>query len=53
MNDASTARLMQRFYAHLETGDGPAAAMRMAQTDIRREYPHPYYWAPFLVIGRP
>jgi len=53
VNDASTARLMERFYAHLETGLGPAAAMRLGQIDLRREYPHPYYWAPFLVIGRP
>jgi CHAT domain-containing protein len=53
VNDASTARLMQRFYTHLESGIGPAAAMRLSQTDLRREYPHPYYWAPFLVIGRP
>ena len=53
VNDASTARLMQRFYAHLERGLGPASAMRAGQIDLRREYPHPYYWAPFLVIGRP
>jgi tetratricopeptide (TPR) repeat protein len=53
VNDASTAQLMRRFYAHLETGIGPAAAMRRAQIDLRREYPHPFYWAPFLVIGRP
>jgi CHAT domain-containing protein len=53
VDDASTAQLMHRFYTHLETGTGPALAMRRAQTDLRREYPHPYYWAPFLVIGRP
>jgi CHAT domain-containing protein len=53
VNDASTAQLMQRFYAHLAAGGGPAAAMRRAQSDLRREYPHPYHWAPFLVIGRP
>lgn len=53
VNDASTARLMERFYAHLETGLGPAAAMRLGQIDLRREHPHPYYWAPFVVIGRP
>jgi tetratricopeptide (TPR) repeat protein len=53
VNDASTARLMQHFYCYLEGGLGPAAAMRRAQTDLRREYPHPYHWAPFLVIGRP
>jgi tetratricopeptide (TPR) repeat protein len=53
VEDASTARLMQRFYAQLEAGLGPALAMRRAQSDLRRQYPHPYYWAPFLVIGRP
>jgi tetratricopeptide (TPR) repeat protein len=53
VNDASTARLMQRFYAHLETGRGVAAAMRLAQIEQRQELPHPYYWAPFVVIGRP
>jgi CHAT domain-containing protein len=53
VNDASTALLMGRFYAHLATGLGAAAAMRLAQMDLRREYAHPYHWAPFLVIGRP
>jgi CHAT domain-containing protein len=53
VNDASTALLMQRFYGYLEAGLGPAAAMRRAQIDLRREYPHPYHWAPFLAIGRP
>jgi tetratricopeptide (TPR) repeat protein len=53
VDDASTARLMRRFYTHFEAGFGPAAAMRQAQTELRREYPHPYFWAPFLAIGRP
>jgi CHAT domain-containing protein len=53
VNDASTARLMERFYAHLEKGLGPASAMRRAQIDLRHEASHPYYWAPFVVIGRP
>jgi tetratricopeptide (TPR) repeat protein len=53
VNDASTASLMKYFYTHLEQGYSPAAAMRAAQSELRRMYPHPYYWAPFLVIGRP
>jgi tetratricopeptide (TPR) repeat protein len=53
VDDASTASLMQRFYAYLEAGFGPASAMRQAQMELRRAYPHPYYWAPFLTIGRP
>lgn len=53
VNDASTARLMQRFYGHLDGGHGPAMAMRLAQMEHRRDLPHPYFWAPFVVIGRP
>ncbi len=53
VNDASTALLMQHFYTWLDRGKSPAAAMRAAQHEVRRVYPHPYYWAPFLVIGRP
>jgi CHAT domain-containing protein len=53
VNDASTAQLMEYFYRYLESGLGPAGAMRRAQADLRRDFPHPYYWAPFLVIGRP
>jgi CHAT domain-containing protein len=53
VNDTSTAHLMRRFYRHLEAGVGPAAAMRLGQAELRRAYPHPYHWAPFLVIGRP
>jgi len=53
VNDASTAHLMERFYTHLRGGEGAAAAMRTAQAELRRTYPHPYYWAPFLVVGRP
>ena len=52
VNDQSTARLMQHFYNRLEGGLGPAAAMRRAQIDLRQHYPHPYFWAPFMVIGR-
>jgi len=53
VNDATTARLMERFYTRLERGFGAAAAMREAQIDQRREYSHPYHWAPFMVVGRP
>jgi CHAT domain-containing protein len=44
---------MRRFYRFLGAGHTPAAAMRLGQLELRREYPHPYHWAPFLVIGRP
>jgi CHAT domain-containing protein len=53
VDDDSTASLMQRFYTLLRAGMVPAAAMRAAQVELRRSRPHPYYWAPFLVVGRP
>ncbi|HEX2184511.1 MAG TPA: CHAT domain-containing protein, partial [Chloroflexota bacterium] len=53
VHDESTARLMERFYARLRAGDRPGAAMRAAQTELRHAHPHPYYWAPFVVVGRP
>ena len=53
VNDESTAQLMRAFYTNLDGGPGPAAAMRRAQLDLRRRYPHPYFWAPFIVVGRP
>ena len=51
VNDESTAALMQEFYRGLKSGKPPAAAMRAAELHIRKQYPHPFYWAPFVVTG--
>lgn len=53
VNDASTARLMEAFYRRLCAGQRPTPALRGAQAELRQSYPHPYHWAPFVVIGRP
>ncbi|HET9228601.1 MAG TPA: CHAT domain-containing tetratricopeptide repeat protein, partial [Thermoanaerobaculia bacterium] len=53
--DESTAELMVRFYRHLiETGD-KAQALRLSKLELIQEgrYDRPYYWAPFILIGRP
>jgi CHAT domain-containing protein len=49
--DAPTAALMERFYDRLGRGAGVAAALRESALELRREHPHPYHWAPFLVVG--
>ena len=54
VNDASTATLMERFYAklsHPQTGKGEA--LRAAALSLRRDrkHAHPYYWAPFILVG--
>ena len=51
VDDESTASLMERFYVHLREGMGKAEALRKAQTDTRDRYPHPYYWAGFVLTG--
>jgi CHAT domain-containing protein len=54
VNDRSTADLMTAFYGNLRAGGMTRArALREAQLALRRnpEYTHPYFWAPFLLIG--
>jgi tetratricopeptide (TPR) repeat protein len=51
VSDESTARLMERFYASLRAGAAPSEALQAAMLSIREQYDHPYFWAPFMVIG--
>jgi len=53
VDDESTRALMLRFYRHLLTTNG-AEALGKAQQELRRSdvrYRHPYYWAPFVMVG--
>lgn len=52
VDDEATARLMTLFYQHLVAGAGPAAALRKAQCELLADYPHPYFWSPFILLGR-
>jgi CHAT domain-containing protein len=51
VHDRSTATFMTLFYKGLAGGLGKAAALRAAACELRREYEHPYYWAPFVLVG--
>lgn len=51
VDDAATADLMAVFYEKLRLGLVPAAALRFAQLQIMQLYPHPFFWAPFILIG--
>ncbi len=51
VNDETTTELMGAFYSQLGQGLEPAEALRRAMAKLRKEYAHPYYWAPFVLIG--
>lgn len=52
VQDDTTSWLMERWYAQLRTGVERAAALRNAQLALKEKLPHPYYWAPFVLIGQ-
>ncbi len=52
VQDETTSWTMEGWYARLRDGAGRAAALRDAQLAIKERYPHPYYWAPFVLIGQ-
>ncbi|MBI2865647.1 MAG: CHAT domain-containing protein [Chloroflexi bacterium] len=52
VNDLSTANLMRTFYQNLVHGASKRSALRSAQIQMEAEYGHPYYWAPFVLVGR-
>lgn len=59
VEDRSTARLMECFYAKLAEGWTKAAALRHAQLSFIKDtneiaeakYTHPYFWASMLLVG--
>lgn len=51
VDDDPTALLMREFYAQLRRGRSPSEAMRAAALVVRKKYPQPVYWAPFVVTG--
>jgi len=51
VDDAATAELMVAFYRGLEAGKTVASTLRGAQLEILSRYRHPYYWAPFVLVG--
>jgi CHAT domain-containing protein len=52
VDDESTASLMANFYTRLRDGENPAAALRHAQCELLAHHPHPFFWSPFVLLGR-
>jgi tetratricopeptide (TPR) repeat protein len=52
VQDESTAQLMKFFYSHLAGGRSKAVALQQAMLGVKSTHPHPYYWAPFVLVGK-
>jgi CHAT domain-containing protein len=52
VHDKSTAEYMRAFYGFLQQGKSKAEALQKAMLKLRASYPHPYQWAPFILIGK-
>src|SRR5436190_362324 len=52
VHDSSTKEFMISFYTRLQQGLPKALALQGAMIELRERYPHPYYWAPFTLIGK-
>ncbi len=51
VDDVVSARLMKRFYEYIVEGRQVYLAFKLAQEDIRKEYPAPKYWGSFVLKG--
>lgn len=51
IDDRATAILMENIYSEwLKSGDLPGA-VKYAQRSIQKEYPQPFYWGSFILLG--
>jgi CHAT domain-containing protein/tetratricopeptide (TPR) repeat protein len=53
VSDVGTHALMTAFYTRLGKGDDIGRALQVAQQTLlaSKEFSHPFYWAPFVVVG--
>jgi CHAT domain-containing protein len=52
VHDESTRDFMIVFYSRLAQGMDKSVALQAAMAESREAHPHPYYWAPFVLIGK-
>ena len=52
VHDQSTADFMAAFYRRFQAGEDKATAVQQAMLQMRESYPHPYQWAPFVLMGK-
>jgi len=50
VDDLATFELVRALYTRLESA-GPVEALRQAQLETMRAFPHPFSWAAFVLTG--
>jgi CHAT domain-containing protein len=51
VDDKSMTDLMIQFYTYWLAGKSKVQALRQAQLNLIKQYEHPYYWAPMVLVG--
>jgi CHAT domain-containing protein len=50
VDDIATQQLMISFYTNWMGGKSKAEALKTAQLELEKKYPHPYYWGAFVML---
>ncbi len=52
VSESGSVLLVQKFFEHLDSGKTKLEALKLAREDVRNAgYRHPFYWAPFILVG--
>ncbi len=58
ISDVGTCEFMKRYYTYLQERDKDTSTMSTVEAlnqtrldMLKSEYSHPYYWAPFILLG--
>ncbi len=52
-NAESKALFMRSFLGAVGEDSSRSEALRQAMKEVRAKYPHPYFWAQYLLVGKP
>jgi CHAT domain-containing protein len=54
VDETPTQALMKNFFTHLKQSNGnKVESLRLAQMDVMKQFPNPFYWAAFSLSGLP
>ena len=51
VDDEATQKLMRYFYQHWMSSRNKRKAFALAQQELKKDFPDPYYWGAFIIIG--